>query len=318
MPAKLFLAMGLTLFLLFGFLFGLLAALGYFFGVSGYVVVLLAIVLLIIQWYFSPKIIWWTTNMRLLERNEYPWLWREVERICKETKTPMPKLALVRSGSPNAFVFGRTPSSAVLAVTQGLLNTLTKDEIKAVVAHEVGHINHKDMIVMTVVAAIPVIAYFVARFLIFAPRKRERESGAAVLVGLCAFLVYFISNLLVLFLSRLREYYADRFSGIHTKPSLLARALAKITYGLSFSKERENSAVRAFYIADPLTATREVSQLKDEFSDFKLGEEEVKRAMEWERKNPLIKFLEIFQTHPLTWKRIRNLMELEREISKKT
>ncbi len=318
MALKLFFAMTLTLLLLFGFLFGLLAALGYFFGVSGYVIVLLAIILLIIQWYVSPKIIWWTTNMRLLEKNEYPWLWKEVEKLCKKTKTPLPKLALVRSGSPNAFVFGRTPKSAVLAVTRGLLNTLTKDEIRAVIAHEIGHINHKDMIVMTVAAAIPVIAYFIARFLIFAPTKRERRGGVAVLVGVCAFLVYFISNLLVLFLSRLREFYADRFSGIHTKPSLLASALAKITYGLSFSRERENSAVRAFYIADPLTAAKEVSEFKDEFSDFKLDEKELERAMEWEKRNPLIRFLEIFQTHPLTWKRIKNLIELEKEISRKT
>ncbi|MFH8119427.1 MAG: M48 family metalloprotease, partial [Candidatus Aenigmatarchaeota archaeon] len=143
MPLKLFLAMSLTLFLLFGFLFGLLAAVGYFFNISGYLVVAMAIALVFIQWLVGPKIIWWTTNMRFLDRKEYPWIWESVEELCKKNKVPMPKLALVRSGAPNAFVFGRTPGSAVLAVTQGLLNTLTQEEVKAVLGHEIGHIKHK-------------------------------------------------------------------------------------------------------------------------------------------------------------------------------
>jgi heat shock protein HtpX len=315
MAIKLLLAMNLTLLLLFGFLFGLLAIVGYYFEISGYIIVILALLLVFFQWLIGPNVIWWTTNMRLLKRDEFPWLWETVEELCKKNKVPMPKLALVRSGAPNAFVFGRTPASAVLAVTQGLLNTLSKEEVKAVVAHEIGHIKHKDMIVMTIVAAIPVIAYFIARFLIFAPRRDEKRSGGAILVGLIAFVIYFISNLLVLALSRLREYYADRFSGINTKPSLLASALAKITYGLSVSPEKgENAAVRSFYIADPISAVNEISQFREEYSDFDLTNEEIKKAMEWEKRNPFIRISEIFRTHPLTFKRILALKELEKEI----
>jgi heat shock protein HtpX len=307
--------MNLTLLLLFGFLFGLLAIVGYYFEISSYVIVILAILLVFFQWLIGPNVIWWTTNMRLLKRNEFPWLWETVEELCKKNKVPLPKLALVRSGAPNAFVFGRTPASAVLAVTQGLLNTLSKEEVKAVVAHEIGHIKHKDMIVMTIVASIPVIAYFVARFLIYAPKKEERRSGGAILVGLIAFVIYFITNLLVLALSRLREYYADRFSGINTKPSLLASALAKITYGLSTSPEKgENAAVRSFYIADPISAVREISKFKREYSDFDLTNEEIKRAMEWEKRNPFVRLSEIFASHPLTFKRILALKELEKEM----
>jgi len=315
MALKLLLAMNLTLLLLFGFLFGLLAIIGYYFEISGYIIVILALLLVFFQWLIGPNVIWWTTNMRLLKRNEFPWLWETVEELCKKNKVPMPKLALVRSGAPNAFVFGRTPASAVLAVTQGLLNTLSKEEVKAVVGHEIGHIKHKDMIVMTIVAAIPVIAYFIARFLIFAPKRDEKRSGGVILVGLVAFVIYFISNLLVLALSRLREYYADRFSGINTKPSLLASALAKITYGLSVSPEKgENVAVRSFYIADPISAVSEVSQFKKEYSDFDLTNEEIRKAMEWEKRNPFARISEIFRTHPLTFKRILALKELEKEI----
>jgi len=317
MPLKLWLTMSLTLFLLFGFLFGLLAAIGYYFEISGYIVVFLAVLLVFFQWLIGPKIIWWTTNMRLLEKNEYPWLRKTVEEFCKKNKVPVPKLALARMGAPNAFVFGRTPGSATLAVTQGLLNNLSKDEVKAVVAHEVGHIKHKDMIVMTVVAAIPVIAYFVARFLVFAPSKDQRRGGSAVLISIAAFVIYFISNLLVLALSRLREYYSDRFAGANTKPSHLASALAKITYGLSVSPEKsENTAARSFFIADPVSAAHEVNQFSSEYSNFNLSDRELQKAMEWEKKNPWVRFTEFLRTHPLTFKRILALKKLEEELVK--
>jgi len=314
MPLKLLFSMFLTIFLLFGFLFAILAAVGYYFGLSGYILVLLAIVLVLIQWYLSPYIIKLTTNMRELKREEAPWIYEIVEKLCKKTKTPMPKIFIANIGAPNAFVFGRTPSSANLVITRGLLNTLTKEEVEAVIAHEIGHIKHKDMVVMTLASAVPVIFYFIARFMIFAP-KEERKSGGAILVGVFAYLIYFISNLLVLYLSRLREFYADRFSGENTKPSLLARALAKITYGLSISKERvENSAVRAFYIADPITATKEIDALSKAYEDFEIDSKELKEAMEWEKKNLLIRISEIFSTHPLTFKRIEALKEMEAKI----
>jgi len=316
MPAKLWVTMTLTVVLLFGLLFGILAAVGYFFELSGYVVVLLAIILVVIQWYVSPYIIKWTTNMQELKKEEDPWIFKTVESLCRKTKTPIPKIAIANVGSPNAFVFGRTPGSATLVLTRGLLKSLSKEEVEAVIAHEIGHINHKDMVVMTLVGAIPVLAYFVARFLIFAPTREERrDAGAAVLVGVFAFIVYIISNLLVLLLSRLREFYADRFSGENTRPRTLANALAKITYGLSTSRENEtNSAVRSFFIADPITSRKEVSKFSKEYEDLRLEESEVKKAMEWEEKNPLIRLLELTSTHPLTFKRIKALLEMEKSL----
>ncbi len=317
MPAALLLTMSLTLFLLFGFLFAILAAVGYYFELSGYLIVGGAVALVFFQWLIGPKIIWWTTNMRLLERKEHTWLWETVEGISKKYKVPMPKLAIARVGAPNAFVFGRTPGSATLAVTQGLLNSLSHDEVKAVVGHEMGHIKHKDMVVMTIVAAIPIISYFIARFLIFAPRSNEDRKGGAVFVGIAAFIIYFVSNLLVLLLSRLREHYADNFGGRAVRPRLLASALAKITYGLGMSKEKtENSAVHSFYIVNPLAATGEISRFSNEYSDMELTDSELKKAVEWEKKNPLVRFMEIFQTHPLTFKRIHALNELEKELGK--
>jgi len=319
MALKLMLTMFLTIFLLFGLLFGILAAVGYYFGLSGYVILLLAAFFVFLQWYVSPYIIMWTTNMQEADRQKYKWIYETVEKLCKKTKTPMPKkIFIVNSGAPNAFVFGRTPKSAYLAITRGLLNSLEKDEIEAVIGHEIGHINHKDMVVMTVVAAIPVLAYFAARFLIFAPRSERRNVGTAILVGIVAYVIYFISNLLVLYLSRLREFYADKFSGTHTSPGTLARALAKITYGLSISEEKvENAAVRSFFIADPIAATKEVSTFRNEYEDLNIDEKELKKAMEWEKKNLFARISEIFSTHPLTFKRIKALKELEEELKSK-
>ena len=259
--------------------------------------------------------------MQEADKEKYRWIYEMVEKICKKTKTPMPrKIFVVNTGAPNAFVFGRTPKSAYLAITRGLLNSLDKEEIEAVIGHEMGHIKHKDMVVMTVVAAIPVLAYYAARFLIFAPKNEERKNaGAAILVGVIAYIIYFISNLLVLHLSRLREFYADRFSGEHTSPRALARALAKITYGLSTSEDRiENSAVRSFFIADPITATKEISTFRNEYEDLEIDEKELKKAIEWERQNIFARISEIFTTHPLTFKRIRALKELEEELKSKS
>jgi heat shock protein HtpX len=320
MALKLVFSMFLTIALLFGLLFGILATIGYYFGISGYVIVLMALFLVFLQWYISPYIIMWTINMQEADRKKYGWIYDMVEKICKKTKTPVPKkIFIVNSGAPNAFVFGRTPKSAYLAITRGLINTLDKEEIEAVIGHEMGHINHKDMVVMTIASVIPVLAYFVVRFLIFAPKESERRSvGAAIFVGIIAYIIYFVSNLLVLYLSRLREFYADRFSGEHTNPRALARALAKITYGLSTSEDRiENSAVRSFFIADPITATKEISTFRKEYYDLEIDETELKKAMEWEKKNIFARVAEIFSTHPLTFKRIKALKELEVELKSK-
>lgn len=306
--------MNLTLVLLFGLLFGLLAAVGIYLNFSTITMVVLALVLAVIQWLIGPWIIWATTNMRPLERKEYPWIWEAVEEFCKRHKVPLPKkIALARIGTPNAFVFGRTPGSANLVVTQGLLNTLDKDEVKAVIAHELGHIKHWDMVVMTVASVVPIIAYYIAISLMYARSDNRRSAGAAILVGMGAFLVYIISNLLVLALSRFREYYADNFGGRIYKPKLLASALAKITYGLGINKQSSRDALRAFYIADPITSTLEISHFSNEYSDLDISDDEIKKAIEWEKKNVFVRIGEIFRTHPLTFKRIRALLEMERE-----
>ncbi len=317
MPLGLVLTMTLTMLLLFGFLFGLIAVVGLYFDLSGYLVVAMAVGIIILQWAIGPAIIRWTTNMREMKPREYPWIEEFVKELCNKQKLKMPKLCIVNSGQPNAFVFGRTNSSATLCVTQGLLKNLNKDEVKGVLAHEVGHIKHNDMVLMVVVSAIPIIAFFVARFLLFAPRQGDRRDvGYLILVGAAAWVVYFVTNLLVMFFSRIREYYADRFGGTNFKPQALASALAKITYGLGLSKEDFSAAARSFFIVDPYTSHFEISHFSNEYSDFHITKDEVKKAMEWEKKNLFARISELFRTHPLTIKRLRALHELESGLAK--
>lgn len=317
MPIGLVLTMTLTMLLLFGFLFGLLAVVGLYFDLSGYLIVGIAVGMVVLQWVIGPSIIRWTTNMRDMKHGEHPWIENFMRDLCKKHKLKMPRLCVVNSGQPNAFVFGRTNSSATLCVTQGLLQNLNKDEVRGVLAHEVGHIKHNDMVLMVIVSAIPMIAFFVARFLLFAPKQGEKKDmGYLILVGAAAWAVYFVTNLLVMFFSRIREYYADRFGGQNFNPASLASALAKITYGLGLSKSDFGSAARSFFIADPYTSHFEVSHFSQEFSDLHITKDEVKKAMEWEKKNVFARITEVFRTHPLTIKRIRALHKLEQELSK--
>jgi len=314
MIGKLVASMSLTMVLVFGLLFALLAGLGFYFNIGIYGMVGMGIVLGLFQWAIGPTIVRWSTNMSPLQKDEFPWIEETVYEICIKNKTKIPKITIANTGMPNAFTFGRTNKSATLTLTRGLLNTLTPDEVKGVIAHEIGHIKHNDMVVMTIVSVIPTIAYFIAISTMF--NRSRNQGGASVLIGIGAFAVYFITNLLMLHFSRLREYYADNFAGHQVRPSLLANGLAKITYGLSLQKqELKNSPLRSFYAVDPVASSYEVSKFSSYYADQHISEEEVKKAMDWEKKSSFNKFGEIFRTHPLTFKRIEKLQELERQLS---
>ena len=312
-------SMSMTLILVFGLVFGLVAAVGSYFNIGVFAMVGIGIFIGLIQWLAGPAIIRMMTNMRQLKPGEYPWIEEIVRDLSNKNNVKMPKIAIANSGMPNAFVFGRTNKSATLTLTQGLLNTLSKEEVKAVISHEIGHIKHNDMVVMTIISVLPVLAYYIAISTLWGRRTERNQGGGAILIGIGAFAVYFITNLMILYFSRLREFYADRFAGYNIKPSILANALAKITYGLSLQKQNsENSLIRSFYAVDPVAASVEVSQFPSYYEDKHISESEVKQAMEWEKKNSFMKFGELFRTHPLTYKRIEKLYKLENTLNKQS
>jgi heat shock protein HtpX len=304
--------------MVFGLLFALLAGLGFYFDLGIYPIVGLAVVFSLFQWAIGPAIVRWSTNMSPLNKDEFPWIEETIYEICIKNRVKIPKITIANTSMPNAFVFGRSNRSATLTLTRGLLSTLSKDEVKGVIAHEIGHIKHNDMVVMTIISVIPTIAYFIAMSTMFGGRSKN-QGGASVLIGIGAFAVYFITNLLILYFSRLREFYADNFAGSQVKPSIFANALAKITYGLSLQKQEvKNSTLRSFYAVDPVASSYEVLKFASYYKDQHISEEEVQKAMDWERKNSFSKFGEIFRTHPLTYKRIEKLYQLEQDLSSKT
>ena len=327
------LAMGTSI-LIAAFIFGIFIFAILFFLqldlVTGLVIGLGATALFILfQYLVGPAIVAATARLHYLKPGENPWLESTVKELADKSGLSMPRVATVPNNTPNAFTFGRSEKSATLAVHEGLLKNLNEDEVKGVIAHELGHIKHKDYIVMTVLSALPLIAYIVAQFALRAGmissmsrgRNKEGNAGAAlVVIGVISFAVYFITFLSVMRLSRLREHYADAYSAYLTgSPRSLESGLAKITYGLSISPKPPEGA-RAFYIEDPALAKQEVQMIMEKKQEYDLDhdgvldERELQLAMEKESKSTWNQLNTLFATHPPTFKRILLLREIETEM----
>jgi heat shock protein HtpX len=207
---------------------------------------------------------------------------------------------------------------------------LNEDEIEGVIAHELGHVKHRDFIVVTMVSAIPLVAYLIARSVLWGGyvsgmggrgSNRNNSAGALIVIAVVAYIVYILTTLLALRLTRLRESYADAYSAYLTKqPRELESALVKIAYGLSLAPGEPHGA-RAFFIEDPAQAKRDVAQIMDQKSKYDLdhdgvlSERELELAMEAEAKSNWRKAAQLFMTHPPTYKRILMLREIEQEMS---
>jgi len=254
----------LTMLLVFGFIVFIGAVVLWYIDIEGIAGISIAIlfsgVVVLIQWYLGPILIKRMANMKEIKEGEHPEIVAIVKRLSQVAGIPMPKLYIVYNSEPNAFAFGRTQSSSNIAVHTGLLNVLNEREVEGVLAHEIGHIKHKDVAVMTVASMIPIMLYYIV-IVLGSSRSDNRNGGASfILIWIGAMLAQFIGQLFVLYLSRKREYYADAFSAYITKnPVALMSGLAKITYGLGVHAqagraENTDNALRCFYIADPVKA----------------------------------------------------------------
>lgn len=283
---------------------------------------------ILIQFLIGPAMVKWSTKLHYLKPGEHPWLEATVKDLAEKSAIPPPKLAIVPDPTPNAFVFGRTTRGATLAVHEGLLRQLNKEEVRGVIGHELGHIKHKDFVVMTVLSALPLIAYLIARLSFEAAWFADggnKEEGlplrvALLVAGAISYVAYIITLLCIMRLSRLREHYADAYSAYATgEPSQLQSALTKITYGLSLSPRPPHGA-RTLYIGDPALAKQEcrgILQRKEEYDldkDGVLDERELELAMEREAKSRWTTVNTWFTTHPATYQRILLLREIEKEM----
>ena len=208
------------------------------------------------QWWSSDKVAMRAMRAREVSPEEAPELHAMIDRLCALADMPKPRVGVADMDLPNAFATGRSPDRAVVCVTTGILGRLTAEELEGVLAHELSHVAHRDVLVMTVASSAGIVAGMVTRGAQFGAlsRGRNNNAGAALVVALVVSLVvYAISFLLLRLLSRYREMSADRAGAYLTmNPAALASALQKITGEIATIPQRDlraNNAANAFFIA---------------------------------------------------------------------
>ncbi len=283
------------------------------------IALVLTILVSILSFFISPLImdltqqwLYQTTWVTLEDISRYsPETAKVIEQVCREKKLKQPRLGIIDDQNPTAFTYGSLPNSARLVVSQGLFTYLDDDEVAAVYAHEMGHIVHWDFAVMTVASTLVQICY-----LIYTTAGRMTRGGgdnkakdAIQTAALAAYLFYLIGTYLLLYLSRVREYFADHFSAETTgNPNALSRALVKIAYGLVEEGRRQKEpsrlmeGTRALGIYDSKAALITGTAYRMSAASDRIG-----RVFLWDMFNPWGWWMELNSTHPLTGKRIRAL-----------
>ena len=322
---KLQIKMWLLVGLMFGILYGVLVAGGAYFGVgNASVFMVLGIFMMGIQYLIGPSIISKLMRIRYVSEKEEPELHRQVAEMAQRAGISKPKIGISNLSIPNAFAFGRTVKDGRVCITQGIRNLLTKDELKAVLGHEIAHIKHKDMMIMTLLSVIPLILYWIAFNMMWGGmfESRREGGGSTLLIGMGAFALYSVTNLLILYGSRIREYYADERSvRLGNSPHHLASALYKLVYYSAQAKNTRQGqaelkrvgAIKAFFINDVSRGWNEVKELKEVDQDLS-GCISQSELLALRSKNTKLskaeKIMEIFITHPNTLKRIKRLSSL--------
>ena len=276
-----------TMFML-GILYGVFAL---FLLAVNFPVILIGVIVAVmvgVQYFLSDKMIMWSTGAKEVNRAEEPDLFAMVERVAMKAGMPMPKVAVIDSMVPNAFATGRNPKNALVAVTVGIRQRLSDRELEAVMAHEIAHVRNRDMRVLAVANFLVTVTSFLMTMLfwnmLFGGFGRRQQGGGMMLVYLVTILVYFLGQLLVLALTRYREYGADHSGAeISGDPGALANALEKISGSMARIPDedlRKLQTASAFMIIP--------AALKGESA------------------------MNLFSTHPPVEDRVRRLRELER------
>jgi heat shock protein HtpX len=288
----------LTTIFLLGLLYVAFVAVLIAIGVSAVAVILIAGVFLFVQYFFSDRIALLAMRAQEVTPAQAPELHGIVDRLCALADMPKPRVAISDSDIPNAFATGRSPNRAVVCATTGIMRRLDEPELEAVLAHELSHVAHRDVAVMTIAGFLGILAGFVVRFALYAGAwggfggrgRDDRDNTGAIilLVVLASAVVYALSFVLTRALSRYRELSADRSGAILIgRPSLLAAALVKVTGQMSRIPTRDLRAaepLNAFFFTPALSAGFSLSSL--------------------------------FSTHPSLERRLEQLSRLEQELGR--
>ncbi|MDA8033818.1 MAG: zinc metalloprotease HtpX [Actinomycetota bacterium] len=284
----------LTTVFLIGLLYAVFVAILVAVHVQVVLIVVLAVGILSVQYFFSDKIALYSMGGRLVERAQAPQLFAVIDRLVAMADMPMPRIALAQTDLPNAFATGRNQKHAVVCVTSGLLRRLDEQELEAVLAHELSHVAHNDVAVMTIASFLGIMAGLMTRMFYYAgifggfDDNNNNGGGAAIELGMVLFsaVIYAISFLLIRALSRYRELAADRAGALLIgQPALLARALQKVSGEIARIPTRDLRAAEhfnAFYFAPALARGASLSSL--------------------------------FSTHPSLEKRLEQLAKLDAEL----
>lgn len=257
-------------------------------------IAIIASLMVLAQWYFSDKIVLWSSGAKIVTRDQFPKLHDMVERIVARNNLPKPKIAVVNTSMPNAFATGKDRKSSVVAVTTGLLDILDDpEELEGVIAHELTHIRNRDVLVITLASIFATVAWYLMQFGFYGGLYggmgygRDRNNGGImIIVIVVAVLVWIISFLIIRAIARYREFSADRGAAqITGKPVKLANALMKISGNMRRvpTKDlRQVEGLNAFFIIPAISGST-------------IGN--------------------LFSTHPPVEKRIQKLMEMEASMS---
>ena len=291
LTVRMFVSFGILAFLYIVFL-SMLA----YVGLDFISITVVASIMILLQWYFSDKIVLWSSGAKIVTRDQYPLLHDVIERIIARSSLPKPKIAVINTKMPNAFATGKGKRSSVVAVTTGLLDLLDTEELEGVLAHELTHIRNRDVLVLTLASLFSTVAWYLMQFGLYGgmgygygygygSRDRNNAGGLAIVV-IVAMLTWVVSFLIIRAISRYREFAADRGSAQMTgKPAKLANALMKISGNMQRmpTKDlRQVEGLNAFFIIPAVSGST---------------------------------IINLFSTHPPVEKRIQKLMEMEASMS---
>ena len=304
--------------LLFAIIYAAVSVISYSLGITNFnFYLILSFVMMYIQYMLGPTIVDWSMRVKYLKPGEYPELQTVVRELAMIAKIPVPRIGISQVSVPNAFAFGRTMKDSRICVTEGIVGLLDQKELRAVIGHEMSHIKNRDVLTITLLSVIPMILYRIAwQFLFFGGDRRDRNQGNAALVGILAFAFYFLTNLLVLYASRIREYFADKGSiDLGNDPAQLASALYKLVYGSARAPReaiKDVEGMKAFFANDPSRASQELKDLRSLDLD-KSGSISKSELMAIQNRPVKLgfgdKMMELFSTHPNMLKRIKRLSD---------
>jgi heat shock protein HtpX len=259
--------MALTMLLLAGLLVLLMWAIATFTTGGWWLGIIIGLGVFWAQWYFSDTLAMRAMRAREVTPEEEPRLHAIVDRLCAQANMPKPRVAIADTPMPNAFATGRSQKRAVVCATTGVMQRLDERELEGVMAHELSHVAHRDVTVMTIASVVGILAGFLTRMGLWGGMGgRNRDGGPAfAVIILVSIVVYAVSFLLTRLLSRYRELAADRAGAFLTgQPSHLANALTKITGQMSQIPQRdlrEAEPYNAFFFAPAFTNKVDLASL---------------------------------------------------------